>query len=149
MEGRPGVLGLVCFVMPSFPDSALHPSRTSLRALEASNFFLADVQTGLGPFVAAYLVASHWTPSAALYALTVGGLMTVALQTPAGGIADQVRRKRLIVVAGSVVLGVGALLLACVALAAFLMLFFLVPETGRKDDISPARVDAAFGETPV
>jgi hypothetical protein len=60
--------------MPSSPDSALHPSRTSLRALEASNFFLADVQTGLGPFLAAYLVASHWTPSAALYALTVGGL---------------------------------------------------------------------------
>lgn len=90
----------------------LQPSCTSLHALEASNFFLADVQTGLGPFLAAYLVASHWTASNALYALTAGGLVTVFLQTPAGGIVDQARRKRLIVVLGSLVLGVGAMLLA-------------------------------------
>jgi predicted MFS family arabinose efflux permease len=31
-----------------------------------------------------------------------------------------------------------------VALAAFLMLFFSLPETGRKDVISLARVDAAL-----
>lgn len=89
-----------------------HPRRTSLRALEASNFFLADVQTGLGPFLAAYLVTSHWSPSAALYALTVAGIVTVILQTPAGGIVDQARRKRTIVIVGSLVLGLGALLLA-------------------------------------
>jgi MFS family permease len=94
------------------PEREPHPSRISLRALEVSNFFLADVQTGLGPFLAAYLVASHWSPSAALYALTVAGLVTVALQTPAGGIVDQARRKRLIVVAGLLVLGLGATLLA-------------------------------------
>jgi MFS family permease len=94
------------------PEREPHPSRISLRALEVSNFFLADVQTGLGPFLAAYLVASHWSPSAALYALTVAGLVTVVLQTPAGGIVDQARRKRLIVVAGSLVLGLGATLLA-------------------------------------
>lgn len=98
--------------MATLPVPAPHPSRTSLRALEASNFFLADVQTGLGPFVAAYLVASHWSPSMALYALTAGGLMTVVLQTPAGGIVDQARHKRLIVIAGSLVLGLGATLLA-------------------------------------
>ncbi len=93
------------------PD-ALQASRTSLHALEASNFFLADVQTGLGPFLAAYLVASHWSASNALYVLTFGGLVTVALQTPAGGIVDQARRKRLILVLGALVLAVGALLLA-------------------------------------
>jgi MFS family permease len=104
--------GLVCLAMTYSPDREPRPSRTSLRALEVSNFFLADVQTGLGPFLAAYLVASHWNPSAALYALTVGGLMTVALQTPAGGIVDHARRKRLIVIAGSLVLGLGGALLA-------------------------------------
>ena len=83
-----------------------------MRSLECSNFFLADVQTGLGPFLAAYLVASHWSPSMALYALTLGGLVTVVLQTPAGGIVDQARNKRMIVVIGALVLGVGALLLA-------------------------------------
>jgi MFS family permease len=92
-------------------DQAREPSRRSLRALEASNFFLADVQTGLGPFLAAYLVAAHWSPAAALYVLTAGGLMTVLVQTPAGGIVDQSRHKRFIVVAGSCVLASGALLL--------------------------------------
>ena len=29
----------------------------SIRALEWTNFFLADVQAGLGPFVAAYLAS--------------------------------------------------------------------------------------------
>jgi MFS family permease len=102
---------LVCLIMTHPPDRELHPSRISLRALEAGNFFVADVQTGLGPFVAAYLVASHWSPSSALYMLTIAGLMTVLLQTPAGAIVDQVRPKRMIVVAGSLALALGALLL--------------------------------------
>jgi MFS family permease len=97
--------------MTNSPERKSQPSRISLRALEASNFFVADVQTGLGPFLAAYLVASHWSPSAALYMLTVGGLMTVVLQTPAGGIVDRVRHKRTIVVCGSLALALGALLL--------------------------------------
>ena len=33
-----------------------------LRPVEWLNFFLADVQTGLGPFLAAYLAASGWNP---------------------------------------------------------------------------------------
>ena len=48
-------------------------------------FFLADVQTGLGPFLAAYLASNHWNPARLGYALTFGGLVTVAMQTPAGG----------------------------------------------------------------
>ena len=35
----------------------------SIRALEWLNFFVADVQTGLGPFLAAYLAASGWSPA--------------------------------------------------------------------------------------
>ena len=60
----------------------------SLRSLEWLNFFLADVQTGLGPFLAAYLAASGWNPGSVGYALTFGGLVTVAMQTPAGAIVD-------------------------------------------------------------
>jgi hypothetical protein len=36
--------------------------KQSIRALEATNFFLADVQTGLGPFLAAYLAGAGWNP---------------------------------------------------------------------------------------
>jgi MFS family permease len=87
----------------------------SIHALEATNFFLADVQTGLGPFLAAYLAGAGWEPGRVGVALTLGGIITVVLQTPAGAIVDQVRSKRLILVAASAVLAVGAVLLSITA----------------------------------
>jgi MFS family permease len=92
------------------PD--LPAKRRSLHALEASNFFLADVQTGLGPFVAAYLASNGWRPDSVGHALTIAGIATVALQTPAGAIVDRVRNRRWLLVVATVVLGIGALLLS-------------------------------------
>ena len=89
--------------------------KQSTRALEATNFFLADVQTGLGPFLAAYLAGSGWQPGRVGMALTVGGIITVVLQAPAGAIVDQVRSKRLILVLASAVLAAGAILLSFTA----------------------------------
>lgn len=86
-------------------------TRRSLRAIEWLNFFLADVQTGLGPFLAAYLAASGWNPARVGFALTFGGLVTVAMQTPAGAVVDATRRKRLLVAINLCVLVVGAMLL--------------------------------------
>lgn len=83
----------------------------SLRAVEWLNFFLADVQTGLGPFLAAYLTAGGWNPASVGYILTFGGLTTVAMQTPAGAAVDAVHRKRVLVAAALGVLVAGALLL--------------------------------------
>ena len=79
--------------------------------MEATNFFLADVQTGLGPFVAAYLASTGWKAGAVGHALTLAGIVTVILQTPAGWIVDTVRRKRLLLIAATLILGLGALLL--------------------------------------
>jgi MFS family permease len=87
----------------------------SLHALEATNFFLADVQTGLGPFLAAYLASSGWEPGQVGVVLTLGGVVTVLLQTPAGAIVDRVRSKRLMLVLGVLVLAVGAVLLTVTA----------------------------------
>ena len=78
--------------------------RESIRALEATNFFLADVQTGLGPFLAAYLAGAGWEPGRVGVALTLGGIITVVLQAPAGAFVDQLRSKRLILVLASAVL---------------------------------------------
>lgn len=89
--------------------------KRSIHALEATNFFLADVQTGLGPFLAAYLAGAGWEPGRVGMALTVGGIITVALQAPAGAIVDQLRSKRLILALASVVLAVGAILLSITA----------------------------------
>src|SRR3984957_19801349 len=86
-------------------------NRRSLRAVEALNFFLAAVQTGLGPFLAAYLASSGWNPARVGYALTFGGLVTVAAQTPAGAVVDAVHRKRLLIATNLGVLVGGAVLL--------------------------------------
>ncbi len=86
--------------------------KSSIGALEVTNFFLADVQTGLGPFVAAYLAFQGWRPDRVGQALTVAGIVTVLLQAPAGWLVDRIEGKRLILVAGTVVLAAGALLLA-------------------------------------
>lgn len=81
------------------------------RLIEWLNFFLADVQTGLGPFLAAYLASGGWSPERVGYALTFGGLVTVAAQTPAGAVIDAVRRKRLLLALNLGLLVSGAILL--------------------------------------
>src|SRR6202034_4091570 len=89
--------------------------KKSVHALEATYFFLADVQTGLGPFLAAYLAGAGWDPGRVGMALTIGGIITVVLQAPAGAIVDQLRSKRLILILASAVLAVGAVLLSLTA----------------------------------
>lgn len=91
-------------------DATLGKQR-SLRAVEWLNFFLADVQTGLGPFLAAYLASSGWNPARVGYALTFGGLVSVAMQTPAGAAIDAVHRKRTLLATSLAVLVAGAFLL--------------------------------------
>src|SRR6202451_4291174 len=94
----------------------MDPSKKrSIHALEATNFFLADVQTALGPFLAAYLAGAGWEPGRVGMALTIGGIITVVLQAPAGAIVDQLRSKRLILVLASAMLAAGAVLLSITA----------------------------------
>lgn len=48
-------------------------------------------------------------------ALTIGGIVTVVLQAPAGAVVDQLRSKRLILALASAILAVGAVLLSVTA----------------------------------
>ena len=63
------------------------PSRRTLRGLDWLNFFLADVQTGVGPFLAIYLAGYGWNEQRVGLALTVGGIAGILTQTPAGALA--------------------------------------------------------------
>ncbi len=83
-----------------------------MRALEWLNFFVADVQTGLGPFLAAYLASSGWSPERLGVLLTACGLIPIALQIPAGGVVDEIRGKRGLTAAAIVTIAAGALLLS-------------------------------------
>ncbi len=88
------------------------PGKSTLRALDWLNFFLADVQTGVGPFLAVYLAANHWNPQQVGIVLTCGGLAGVAAQTPGGALVDATHHKRLLLSVGLVLLSGAALVLA-------------------------------------
>lgn len=90
------------------------PSPQTLRGLDWLNFFLADVQTGVGPFLAIYLASLAWNEERVGLALTVGGIAGIVAQTPAGWLVDRTRSKRALVGAGLAALAVGALVIAFV-----------------------------------
>jgi MFS family permease len=58
------------------------------RGLDVLTFFLADVQTGFGPFIAIYLAGAHWTAEQIGGVLAIGTLVSVAAQVPAGAAID-------------------------------------------------------------
>jgi MFS family permease len=95
-------------------SDAKTPSTRTLRGLDWLNFFLADVQTGVGPFLAIYLAGYGWNEESVGMALTIGGIAGILTQTPAGGLVDRLRSKRALITAGIVALAVGALLTAFV-----------------------------------
>jgi MFS family permease len=82
------------------------------RALDLVNFFVADVQTGFGPFVAVYLTSQKWTQIEIGFALTLGTMTSLISQLPAGVLVDSMRNKR--VAASGALIGIiaAALLLA-------------------------------------
>jgi predicted MFS family arabinose efflux permease len=88
------------------------PSRSTLAGLDWLNFFLADVQTGVGPFLAIYLAGKGWNEQSVGMALTVGGLAGIITQTPMGALVDRARAKRTLVAAAILALACGALLIA-------------------------------------
>ena len=93
-------------------ENKTSPSRGTLRGLDWLNFLLADVQTGVGPFVAIYLAGYRWNEQGVGLALTVGGIAGILTQTPAGALVDFLRSKRALVAVGVVALAAGALLIA-------------------------------------
>ncbi|MBL8658603.1 MAG: MFS transporter [Rhodospirillales bacterium] len=61
--------------------------------LDWLNLFVANVQTGFGPFLAVYLTTAGWTQTSIGVALSIGTITAMASQVPAGAVVDAVRRK--------------------------------------------------------
>ncbi|WP_408185545.1 MFS transporter [Paraburkholderia sp. RL17-381-BIF-C] len=71
------------------------------RALEALNFFVADVQAGIGPFLGVFLQARGWGADQIGTVMTIGGIAGMLATSPAGALVDATRHKRsLVVIAG-------------------------------------------------
>ncbi len=100
---------------PKPPPQSRHrpaPSRASLRGLDWFVFFLADVQTGFGPFVSVYLTAQAWTQVDIGLVLTLGSLIALAGQMPGGAVVDAARSERLVAACGVIAISASAIALA-------------------------------------
>jgi MFS family permease len=77
-------------------------AKPGIRALECLNFFMADVQAGIGPFLGVFLLAQGWKTGAIGAVMTAGGVVGMIAIAPAGALVDATHRKRLLVAVSSV-----------------------------------------------
>jgi len=81
---------------PVGPEPPLTPSRRSLRGLDWFIFFVADVQTGFGPFVSVYLTAQKWTQVDIGLVLSAAGFVSLIGQMPGGALVDAAKSERFV-----------------------------------------------------
>ena len=87
-------------------------TQTVERALDALNFFLADVRDGLGPYLAIYLLTEQkWDEASIGIVMSVAALAGIIAQTPAGALIDRSTAKRALMVTAAILVT-----LSCVAL---------------------------------
>jgi len=105
---------------PQGGEAPLAPSRRSLRGLDWFIFFVADVQTGFGPFVSVYLTTQRWTQVDIGLVLSAAGFVSLIGQMPGGALIDAVRSERF--VAGIAVAAICVSALTFAALPIFPMI---------------------------
>ena len=76
-------------------DSRQQKALTPLLAL---NFFMADMQAGIGPFLGVFLLAHGWQSGWIGTVMTAGGVAGMLMTTPAGALIDATRSKKLFVI---------------------------------------------------
>jgi MFS family permease len=103
---RPPGDNVVPLPVPARPP----PSPQSQHGLDWFIFFLADVQTGFGPFIAVYLTTQKWTQVEIGIVLSIGGIIGLLGQMPGGAIVDAAKSER--TVAGFAVAAIGMSALA-------------------------------------
>jgi MFS family permease len=88
-------------------------SRSSrLWPLLAVNFFMADMQSGIGPFVGVFLLERGWASGMIGTAMAIGNLAGMLIATPVGGFIDTSRHKRAwVIVPGIAVVAASSIIL--------------------------------------
>jgi MFS family permease len=83
-------------LLPAGPVTPATEGRSTAgagKALDWFNLFVANIQTGFGPFIAVYLIAQHWTQTSIGLALSIGTVAAMASQVPAGALVDLMPNK--------------------------------------------------------
>jgi MFS family permease len=86
--------------------------RRANRALDAANFFLADVRDGLGPYLAIYLLTvQKWDEASIGIVMSIAAAAGILAQTPAGALIDSTKAKRIFVAAAALLVTAASLTL--------------------------------------
>ncbi len=103
--------------------------------LQSLNFFMADMQAGIGPFLGVFLLAHGWESGLIGSVMTIGSVAGMLMTAPAGALVDATSRKRLYVIIPGI----------CVVLASTIILlsqsFWLVAAS----QVATAIAGAAIG----
>jgi predicted MFS family arabinose efflux permease len=80
--------------------------------LLAVNFFMADMQSGIGPFVGVFLLERGWASGMIGTALSIGNIAGMLIATPVGGFIDTSSHKRAwVIVPGIAVVAASSIIL--------------------------------------
>jgi MFS family permease len=81
-------------------------------ALDATNFFLADVRDALGPYLAVYLLTERqWDAASIGVVMSIATVAGILAQTPAGALVDATNAKRAVMVTAAVLVTAASLLI--------------------------------------
>ena len=91
------------------------PAKSQTRRLWpllAVNFFMADMQSGIGPFVGVFLAQRGWDSGLIGTAMTIGNIAGMLITTPVGGFIDTSQHKRAwVIVPGAAVVAASSIIL--------------------------------------
>jgi MFS family permease len=104
-------------------------SRTSERGLDWFTFFVADIQTGFGPYLAVYLTTQKWNQADIGLVLAFGSIVGLMSQIPGGWLVDRAASKLRAAALAVIGIGVSALLIAMLPTRAGMMAATLVHVT--------------------
>jgi MFS family permease len=107
----------------------------AVKALLALNFFMADVQAGIGPFLGVFLQQRGWPAGPIGSVMTAGGIAGMLVAAPAGAFIDHTTKKRWVVAIASF----------CTVAASFLILISPSGPVVTASQVATAIAGAAIG----
>ncbi|RAX37446.1 MFS transporter [Rhizobium tropici] len=107
----------------------------ALIPLALLNFFMADVQAGIGPFLGVFLIAHGWQSGSIGSVMTIGGFAGMLMMAPAGAFIDETTHKRACII----VLGI------CTVLASMTILLSQAFWVVALSQVATAVAGAAIG----
>jgi len=120
------------------------PPRASQRGLDWFTFFVADIQTGFGPFLSVYLTTQKWTQVDIGLVLSIGSIAGLLGQVPGGWIVDWARSKQRAAALAVIGIGVSAFLIAVTPVFATIVAAKLL-HVGASSVLGPAIAAITLG----